>query len=231
MFDPAFVEPWVDVRRWNDQWLTKSVRFHPLATDTAGRNDVMTRQVRLLFGEVPGKLDDFILASQAAQAEAMKFFVEFWRQGKGPRQGIIWWNLRDGWPILSDAVVDYYNRKKLAYDYIQSAQRDVQAICAEAEAGRHPVVIMNDTLNPATGHVVVRRVGETAPLLSTEFEVAANGKTSVGGIPQPGQPEMWQLEWQLKDGSVYKSHYLAARPPIRLDQYREWMKQLGIRQP
>ena len=43
-------------------------------------------------------LDDFIFASQVSQAEAKKFFIERLRIGKGRRTGILWWNLRDGWP-------------------------------------------------------------------------------------------------------------------------------------
>ena len=42
----------------------------------------MINQVRLLFGEVPSKLDDFIFASQSVQAEAMKYFIEMWRGKK-----------------------------------------------------------------------------------------------------------------------------------------------------
>lgn len=60
---------------------------------TFDRNNLMLNQVNLLFGEVPTKLDDFVFASQAVQAEAMKFFVELWRGQKfSPKTGIVWWN-------------------------------------------------------------------------------------------------------------------------------------------
>ena len=78
------------------------------------RNNLMLNQVNILFGSVPDDLDEFIFASQSVQAEAMKYFVEMWRGRKFERTGIIWWNVRDGWPIVSDAVVDYYGSKKLA---------------------------------------------------------------------------------------------------------------------
>ena len=67
----------------------------------------MASQVRLLFGSVPDILDDFAAASQASQAETLKFFVELFRAAKWRRTGIIWWNMADGWPQFSDAVVDY----------------------------------------------------------------------------------------------------------------------------
>lgn len=71
----------------------------------------MTNQISKVFGEVPRDLNEFIAASQIVQAEAKKYFIEFWRTGRPYRCGILWWNLRDGWPILSDAVVDYYFSK------------------------------------------------------------------------------------------------------------------------
>jgi beta-mannosidase len=228
MFDPQFVFPWVKKHEWNDQWLTKSVRLHPVVSETQGRNDLMLKQVQALFGSVPAELDDFILASQITQAEAMKFFVEFWRQGKGFRRGIIWWNLRDGWPIISDAVVDYYNKRKLAFHYIQRSQRDVQCICCEPANGLHPFVAVNDTLRPVRGHLQVRRAGENASLLDVDFQVEPNGKSSIGSLRQPPGPEMWELAWHLDDGGQYRTHYLATRSTIALERYRGWMQPLGL---
>ena len=72
----------------------------------------MANQIRNMFGFEPDNLDDFILASQIFQAECKKFFIERMRCGKWRRTGMLWWNLRDGWPIISDAVVDYYGIKK-----------------------------------------------------------------------------------------------------------------------
>ena len=53
MFDPDFVYPWASGHRWNDQWLTKSVRSRPDSTATEGRNDLMTKQIGAFFGSVP----------------------------------------------------------------------------------------------------------------------------------------------------------------------------------
>lgn len=228
MFDPQYVQPWVSGHEWNDQWLTKSVRRLPLSPYTVGRNDLMLKQVQAFFGAVPDSLDDFILASQITQAEAMKFFVEFWRQQKGRKRGILWWNLRDGWPVLSDAVVDYYLSKKLAFHYIQRVQRDVQAICCEVRDGQHAVVVVNDTLQPVRGKLRVARIGQTSTLLDVPFQVAPNGVTKVGAIPHPSATEMWTLAWQIDGGPAFRSHYLATNTTIQFGEYREWMKRLGI---
>jgi beta-mannosidase len=194
-------------------------------------NEVMRNNIKGVFGEVPEKLDDFILASQVTQAEALKFWMDFWRIGKGHRWGILVWNLRDCWPVVSVSVVDYYNRKNLAYDYLRESQRDVQAICGEAQKGRHPLVIVNDTLQPVQGHVVVQQAATTTPLLECDYQVDANGKAQVGEIPQPEDSQMWRIQWTLKDGRQFTSHYLAAKGVVRLGDYRKWMKELGIRMP
>lgn len=249
MFDPKFVYPWVKDappeaamqqghdsmpgRLWNDQWLTKSVRFRPGDRSTHGRNNLMLKQVMAFFGAVPDDLDEFILASQITQAEAMKFFIDFWRQQKGPRRGIIWWNLRDGWPIISDGLVDYYNARKLAFQYIQRAQRDVQAICCEPVEGKHAVVVINDTLRAVKGRVAVRQAGSAEKLLEAEFSVEPNGKTHVGAIPHPAAQELWLIDWSVEGPGqgtgAFASHYLAVTAPIELAQYKVWMKRLNLR--
>ena len=100
MFDPEYVYPWTKSGEWNEEWQTKAVRVHPNNTLTNDRNNLMIKQVYALFGDTIRDLDRFIFASQVVQAEAMKFFVERWRMAKFTKTGIIWWNLRDGWPII-----------------------------------------------------------------------------------------------------------------------------------
>ncbi len=89
MFDPEFVYPWVKEWEWNDEWQTKAVRSHPKSTVTINRNNLMINQVRALFGECPRDLDQFIFASQVVQAEAMKYFIEFWRTDKFQKTGYV----------------------------------------------------------------------------------------------------------------------------------------------
>ncbi|MDR1675641.1 MAG: glycoside hydrolase family 2, partial [Tannerella sp.] len=80
MFTKDCVYPWKKgTFEWNDEWQTKASRYHQHSEATLKRNDLMINQVRELFGELPADLDKFIFASQTVQAEAMKYFVEFWR--------------------------------------------------------------------------------------------------------------------------------------------------------
>lgn len=86
------------------------------------RTRLMANQVYTLFTNEIDSLEDFVMASQISQAEAMKYFIERMRKDYDRNGGIIWWNIIDGWPQVSDAVVDYYFSKKIAYNYIKRSQ-------------------------------------------------------------------------------------------------------------
>ncbi|MGI6459653.1 MAG: glycoside hydrolase family 2 protein [Candidatus Hydrogenedentales bacterium] len=86
----------------------------------------------------PSTLEAFVLASQIVQAEAKKYFIESTRQRKWRTSGILWWNLLDGWPQFSDAVVDYYFGKKLAYWYIRRVQPPVCVMLGDARRRQVP---------------------------------------------------------------------------------------------
>ena len=73
----------------NEQWTV-----HCTAPDKdiknsiyAYRVELMTNQIRELFGDVPTDMREFVIASQISQAEAKKFFIEFTRQKKWKRSG------------------------------------------------------------------------------------------------------------------------------------------------
>jgi beta-mannosidase len=104
----------------NDEWLLHSTCAVPGLGAGEGRIELMTNQIREMFGTVPDNLEDYAFASQCVQAEAKKYFIELFRTMKWRRTGILWWNLIDGWPQFSDAVVDYYFEKKLAFDFHQA---------------------------------------------------------------------------------------------------------------
>lgn len=215
--------PWQD----NDQWKTHAVRPVRALTDFDYRIPLMAKQIVVLFNAIPDNLDDFVLASQISQAEALKFFIERWRQGKWQRTGILWWNVRDGWPIISDAVVDYYYRKKLAYFYVKRIQGEVCAMCGEAEDGTHQVILVNDTRCPVSGVVTVHDADSNRLLLEESFQLEANGKAFAGSVPQAAQPALWLIRWKTRQ-STHLNHYLAGPRPFQLEDYRRWLVTLEI---
>jgi beta-mannosidase len=228
MFNPANVYPWTSDGKWNDEWQCKAVIPHPNSPFTVNRNDLMTKQVNILFGDVPKDFDQFIFASQAVQAEVMKFFIEFWRMDKFRKTGIIWWNLRDGWPIISDAIVDFYNSKKLAYYYIRQVQHNVCVMIGDQKEGNHPVIAVNDTRDVKSGTVSIRDADSGLTIFSALFNIPANGKTFIGNIPEMNKQSMWLIDYTIGK-ETYTNHYLAGEVPFKLQDYQRWYKKLNIK--
>ena len=224
MFDKDFVYPWKNKKNfeWNDQWQTKAVRSHPYATETIKRNDLMINQIKCVFSEVPVDLDKFIKASQIIQAEAKKYFIEFWRMNKFDRTGILWWNLRDGWPVISDAVVDYYYGKKLAYHYIKRIQTDVCVMIGDAKDDGHPVVTVNDTRNEVEGKLTIKDADTGEVLMNKSFKVDKNGKSAEGFLAKTEKTKLWLIEWEI-EGKKFMNHYFAYQPHVELDIYLKWL--------
>lgn len=224
MLDPEAVWPW----RENDQWLTRAVRPMPGEDGYNYRIPLMARQIAVLFDSEPQTLEEFCLASQISQAEADKFFIEKWRSEKEWRGGLLWWNVRDCWPILSDAVVDWYGRRKLAYAYIKASQRDVCTIVTEAAQGVHRPVVVNDTSRPVSGVVTIRDGESGEVLLHADFCCAAGEPARLPGIPAPAAPALWISETRLSgDAEVGRNHYIAGPRPFELPRFRRWLKLLG----
>ena len=224
--DPDFLWGWED----NDQWLTHATRPLPKMTDFNYRIPLMAKQIAVLFESIPENLDDFVLASQISQAEALKFFIERWRQRKWRTTGILWWNLRDGWRIISDAIVDYYYRKKRAYEYVKRVQTDMCALLSDPEGGLHSLIMVNDTLHTVQGEVFIVDADTRQEILRATYRVPANEKAIVGTIPAVRYPAMWLIRWSDETGRHYLNHYLAGERPFQLEQYRRWLQELEIPQ-
>ena len=209
---------------WNDEWLLRA--SNPLMrrnNSLVRRNNLMTNQVRIMFGGVDTDLDTFIAQSQTIQAEAMKTFCELFRSRKFTRfNGLIWWNVRDGWPQLSDAVVDYYGGKKPAYYALKSVQQDQLAMLRDD----HSAWAVNDTLRPIKGHVTYRDKASGNVLLDRDYEVAANSKTCLGNVPFSGQG-LIEIEYRV-DGKDYRNHFLYGEPPFKWIEVKEWMKDTAL---
>jgi beta-mannosidase len=215
---------------WNEEWQAKATMSSPNAYTNKERNFLMVNQIREVFGECPTELEDFVTASQIVQAEAKKYFIEFWRMNKGQRHGILWWNLRDGWPIVSDAIIDYYGGKKLAYEYIKKVQTDVCVMIGDIREGNsgHPVVLVNDTRNKQKVEINIADKDSGRILLSKTVEVEANGKLNIDELPKVDKNELWIINYKL-NGATYNNHYLAFKPVMKLEKYKKWLPALSTK--
>ncbi|MGQ9630941.1 MAG: glycoside hydrolase family 2 protein [bacterium] len=211
----------------NEDWRAHSVEHWQYKRRSYDRNELMVNQVRELFGDVPETLEEFALASQIVQAEAKKFFIEHTRMRKWRCSGVLWWNVIDCWPQFSDAVVDYYFGKKLAYHYIKRVQRPVCVMVGEPDSWHLPVVVGNDSLEEAKGSYRVwdADTGETA--LEGDFRVGANENANLGRIRIfRGERRLFLIEWTLRDERC-GNHYLCGSPPFSFDVYRQWLNAIS----
>ncbi len=213
---PCKVWPYTD----NSEWILHS-------SDQKGNDSrvmLMEKQVRQLFGTVPTEPKEYILASQISQAEAKKYFIERMRVRRPQKTGIIWWNLLDGWPQMSDAVVDYYFTKKLAYSYIKRSQAPFVIAADELTDWHLPIYACNDTLQQKQGHFKIKDAATDTILYECDFCAEMNTSTLIAKLPTYYSEQKFLIfEWEI-DSEHGLNHYLCGHPPISFETYRTAMK-------
>ncbi|NLC56301.1 MAG: glycoside hydrolase family 2 [Armatimonadetes bacterium] len=211
----------------NSQWITHCTDSVPGGGPYQYRVQLMADQIQELFGVAPDNLEEFALASQISQAEAKKFFVEMTRLKKWQRTGVLWWNVIDCWPQFSDAIVDYYYGKKLAYHYLRRVQAPVCLMVDEPESWHVRVVAGNDSRQPASGPYRIWDADTGETLMQGEFHTEANANQELGRLRiSHGHQRLFLIQWELA-GKTYGNHYLLGKPPISFEQYRRWLKAIA----
>ena len=230
MMTASCVYPWTEVTNggrnpvkdfhFNDEWQHKA--SNPLLNHAnkwcMQRNSNMTRQSMAMFGEVPRDLDEFIDASQIAQSEGMKTLIEAFRAQKFKgKNGLIWWNLRDGWPIISDAIVDWYNCRKRAYWTIRNVQKAQLVLILDD----HSVVAVNDTREAVHGTVRITDRKNGAEVFSKAYDVPANSSAVIGAVQWEGQGIL-DISYE-KAGHKQYNWFVYGDFPFRFKEARGWL--------
>lgn len=185
-------------------------------------------QVVTLFGKAEVDFSDFLRQSQISQAEAKKYFIEKFRIGKGKRTGIIWWNLLDGWPQISDAVVDYYYNRKLAYHYIKRSQQPVCLMFDEPENGEIRLVAVNDLPADQKISYSVRRFSDDEIVLSGEAVIGADSAQSVASLKiAENEKEFYDIQWTIGKEICY-NHYMTNILDIDYQAYLNALKKCNM---
>ena len=213
----------------NDEWLC-----HATAQETDPRMDyvyrirLMADQVTTLFGSsVPCDLDNFAKASQISQAEAKKYFIERFRLSKWRRTGIIWWNLIDGWPQISDAIVDYYYVKKLAYGYIKRSQTPLCLMCDEPKNGVLPLHAVNDGAETKAFSYKVTELSSGRVVSCGDYRVSPDASEVVANIPvENGEKKFYFIEWEC-DGARGTNHFMTNIKDIDYAEYMSYIERCG----
>ena len=200
----------------------------------AFRLPLMANQIKVLFDEEPQTLDRFAKTSQASQAEAVKFFIERFRTGKcecagkWERTGIIWWNLLDGWPQFSDAVVDYYYARKLAYFVIKRAQQPICLMFREPSDGKLELVGANEYLEDVTVSYRVTDLKTNTVAAQGTALLPKNGAATIAYTNHlTDGMHFYVMEWTCGKHSG-KNYYVCAPAPYSFDEYYAFMQESGM---
>lgn len=186
------------------------------------------KEVKKLFGSVPCELDGYIAATQISQAEALKYFIECFRTKKWDRTGILWWNLLDGWPQISDAAVDWYFNEKLAYKLIKRSQAPLCLMFDEPRDGKIALIGANDTCHDSVVSYKVTRVSDRVVVSAGESKLTANENTALCSVEcQENEYEMYLIEWSAND-KEYKNHYVTGHIGMSAERYLIDLKSCGV---
>ncbi|MBQ8740325.1 MAG: hypothetical protein IJY79_02105 [Clostridia bacterium] len=187
-------------------------------------------RMKVLFGDGEQAIDGIAKASQIFQAEAFKFMIERFRIRKATHGGLIWWNLTDGWPQISDAVVDYYFVKKLAYHYIKNSQQPLCLMFDEPTAdNRLNLFVANEIPENKTFTYSVTRINDGKVVANGKATVEADGILQIDSITvDPAQKEMFLIEWQSEDGTTGRNHFVNNVRGINFDTYIEFLNKTKI---
>ena len=147
------------------------------------------------------------------------------RLRKWRTSGILWWNVIDGWPQFSDAIVDYTFGIKLAYHYIRRVQQPVSVIVGEPGPGKRlPMIVGNDSRTDTDVRYRVWDADSSETVAGGTFRSRANENWQVATLRNYASDQrLYLIEWEI-DGQKFGSHYLAGTPPFDLDRYRQvWL--------
>jgi beta-mannosidase len=133
----------------------------------------------------------------------------------------------DGWPQFSDAVVDYYFGRKLAYHYLKRVHTPVCIIVGEPESWNCRVTACNDSREPVQGRFSIRDADTGATVLAGTLALPANANAGLGHLRTPrGVQKLFLIEWDA-NGVHGVNHYLLGTPPFDLESYRRWLPQIA----
>ncbi len=212
----------------NDEWLYHCTSPEPFnkkhEQPFAHFVDLISKNVVELFGVMPDNLDDYILQSQIFQAEGFKYFIEKFRTEKDSKNGVIWWNLINGFPQIDNGVVDYYYNKKPAYEYIKRIQEPVCFMVGERD-GKIALYAANDTFEAFKAEYCVTDT-EGNVICDGNIRIDADGLIKLYEFEKSSQ-KMLIIKWKY-NGKECINHYLLSDKIIDYKKYLSDIKKVQI---
>ena len=212
----------------NLEWLAHSTAMETKPNDWyTYRIPLMTSQVERIFTYIGKDLDTYARQSQISQAEAVKYFIEHFRSCKWRKTGLLWWNVIDGWPQISDAVVDWYGVRKLAYHYITRSQNPFMMMVNEPVDGKMDLIACNDSRDTLTVEYTVKNLKNDDIILTGKFEILPDDKLTINTLPEIDHA-FYFIEWNTNLGKGKNHHTCSIGDKWNFDDYIACMKKAGF---
>lgn len=166
-----------------------SIGDSPLRPDSTGMlhhqkaidgQEKLSRGLEPFFVE-PVDTATWLWAMQLNQARAITTGIEHFRSHRGTCMGTIWWQFNDCWPVTSWSVLDSHGGRKPSYFALQAAYADRIVTIQPRDRGL-AVVVVNDSAEPWTGSVAVRRIRFDGTLLrrhEIDIHVATHDSSTI----------------------------------------------------
>jgi len=129
-------------------------------------------------------LEEYILAGQMVQAEAMKYILEEFRSRMYTCSGTLFWEYNDTWGHIGYSLVDYYLARKALYFYMKRAFAHLHVVFREEGA---KIMVVNDTLSDFPVRVESGLMTLHGEVLHSEFSerlILASSKMEFADLTQ-----------------------------------------------
>jgi len=138
--------------------------------------DLITTHSEELFGK-SSDFRDYILNSQATQAEAYRIAIRAHRKNKGHCMGTLFWQFNDCWQGPSWSVLDYDKKRKLAYGIVEKYYQPMIALI-DKKNDSIKVTVVSDHLVKAQFNLRVFAVykDKNVPIWNNKYAFPANHK-------------------------------------------------------
>ncbi|WP_084020848.1 glycoside hydrolase family 2 protein [Cryobacterium arcticum] len=191
-YAPRFVAEfgWQGPPTWST--LTESIHDDPLTPESPGmlvHQKAMEGNVKLTDGllphlPLPNEIGAWHWAMSLNQATAISTAIEHFRSLAPHCMGSIVWQLNDCWPATSWAAVDGYGRPKPLLYAIKHAYAD-RLITVQPRGDGLAVIAVNDSAEPWSGELRVRRYTDAGVVLAEHAEQVTLPARSNATVPLP----------------------------------------------
>ncbi|HSN43381.1 MAG TPA: glycoside hydrolase family 2 protein, partial [Propionibacteriaceae bacterium] len=169
--------------------LTASVHDNPITPESPQlfvHQKAASGNMKLTHGLLPNlalprEMKTWSWAMQWNQAEAVGLAINWWRSLHPHNMGTVVWQINDCWPVVSWAAVDGYGRAKPLLYALRHAHAD-RLVTIQPDGDLLRIAVLNDTDEPWSGELVVKRRGYVGEVLAKEvfdLSVAARGSHDV----------------------------------------------------